>query len=160
MTRRQQTSLWKKSLRERTLNTFTRAIFLVENKIKNALEFSIKKHKGQYRDSGIPYAAHPVQNAYIATEFKSSANIVVTSLLHDVLEENEETVLQTANEIVIRFGRGIYSSILGQSVFDKGIERDEKLTDNLWFLYRFTDGDGMFRNKCADGITNLIPKKI
>jgi len=138
---------------------FYQNYYLEENKIKNALEYAIKKHRGQYRDSGIPYAVHPVQNGYITAEFMSSINTIVTSLLHDVLEENEETVLQTANEIIIRFGKDIYSSILGQSVFDKGIERDQKLADNLWFLYRHTDGDDMFRNKCADGVTNLYTKK-
>jgi len=133
--------------------------FLVENRIKNALEYAIKKHQGQYRDSGIPYAAHPVQNGYIAAEFRSSTNTIVISLLHDVLEENEDDVLKTSNEIIVRFGQKIYSAILGQSVFEKGVERDETLADKLWFLYRYTNGDGMFRSKCADGISNLYTKK-
>lgn len=133
--------------------------YLAEDKLRNSLEFTIKKHKGQYRDSGVHYASHPVHNGYLMAEFGFGEDLIVSAHLHDIPEENEYVVLNVLDEVKIRFGKEILDNILALSIFEKGEERDEKQIHNLWCAsVRMNNYDVLYL-KLADVISNLYTKK-
>ena len=67
-----------------------------------ALNFSKKKHEGQYRKgSGADYVSHPVAVSYLVAGYKKSKKIeelLVASILHDTLEDTDTTFVELANE--------------------------------------------------------------
>lgn len=66
-----------------------------------AYEFAREAHKLQRRKSGEPYIIHPISVASIAAEeLKLDVNSVITSFLHDVVEDTEYTL----EDIRERFG--------------------------------------------------------
>lgn len=60
--------------------------------IQKAVEFSIKAHEGQFRKSGEPYAMHPILVASITAYFSKDSSMVISALLHDVVEDTEYTL--------------------------------------------------------------------
>ena len=59
--------------------------------VKKALDFAKHYHEGQFRKSGEPYYTHPVAVAIMVSDCFFSTNAIVTSLLHDVIEDTEAT---------------------------------------------------------------------
>ncbi len=72
---------------------------------EQALEFALKKHKGQVRKgSNMPYYRHPIRVAKNIEEFKKSKNLellMTAALLHDTVEDCKWVTLQ---EIAKKFG--------------------------------------------------------
>jgi len=61
--------------------------------IKRAFEFAVDAHKDQRRKSGEPYVYHPIAVAKIvADEVGLDATSIISALLHDVVEDTENTV--------------------------------------------------------------------
>lgn len=71
--------------------------------IKRAYIFSAKVHQGQVRLSGEPYLTHPLNVAWILTDFNMDAYTIATGLLHDTVEDTLTTI-ETIEEI---FGQEI-----------------------------------------------------
>src|SRR3954463_7279626 len=63
-----------------------------EDMINRAYVFAMKAHGSQKRASGDPYFSHPVEVAYMLTEFKLDTASIVTALLHDTVEDTEATL--------------------------------------------------------------------
>ncbi len=59
--------------------------------VKRAVEYSRKAHQGQTRKNGAPYFIHPVRVALRAIEFDLDTTTIVTSLLHDIIEDTPHT---------------------------------------------------------------------
>jgi len=68
---------------------------------KNALDFDLinkaiywarKYHGDQKRKSGEPYYSHPLEVAYMISEYKLKTDVIVASILHDIIEDTEVTV--------------------------------------------------------------------
>ena len=59
--------------------------------INKAIDFAIKYHGAQLRDSGDPYYQHPLEVASIITEMHLDSTSVIVALLHDTLEDTELT---------------------------------------------------------------------
>jgi len=59
--------------------------------IRKALEFCIDAHKDQYRKSGEPYIVHPILVASITAHFSHDEAMVLSALLHDVVEDTDYT---------------------------------------------------------------------
>lgn len=57
------------------------------DEIKKAIYYCKKFHSGQFRKSGEPYYTHPLEVAYMVSEYLPKTDILVTSILHDVLED-------------------------------------------------------------------------
>jgi GTP pyrophosphokinase len=57
--------------------------------ITKALSFCIQAHQGQQRKSGEDYAVHPILVAAIAARFSNDEAMVISALLHDVVEDTE-----------------------------------------------------------------------
>jgi len=60
--------------------------------IEKALDFAISAHEGQFRKSGEPYVIHPVLVAAITASVSGDETMVVSALLHDVVEDTPRTI--------------------------------------------------------------------
>ena len=61
-------------------------------RIKEAYDFIMQKHNGQFRRSGEPYYHHLVEVAYILASLPTGPNTIIAGLLHDVVEDTDVTV--------------------------------------------------------------------
>jgi (p)ppGpp synthase/HD superfamily hydrolase len=59
--------------------------------IDKAIYWAKKYHDGQFRKSGEPFYTHPLEVAYMISEHDLTTNIIVTSVLHDIIEDTEVT---------------------------------------------------------------------
>ena len=60
--------------------------------IRDAYQFIIKKHDGQYRKSGEPYYHHLIEVAYIIASLRAGPVTIISGLLHDVVEDTDTTI--------------------------------------------------------------------
>ncbi len=58
-------------------------------KIKEAYDFIVIKHQGQFRKSGEPYYHHLIEVAYILASLKTGPSTIIAGLLHDVVEDTD-----------------------------------------------------------------------
>ena len=70
---------------------------------KKALEFIVKKHKGQTRRNGDPYIIHPIR----VSQEVAGDEMKTMALLHDILEDTDTTM----EEIGELFGHQIAFNI-------------------------------------------------
>ena len=61
-------------------------------RIKEAYDFIMLKHQGQFRKSGEPYYHHLVEVAYILATLQCGPNTIIAGLLHDVVEDTDVSV--------------------------------------------------------------------
>ena len=59
--------------------------------IKKAIYYAKKYHGDQKRQSGEPYYSHPLEVAFMIADYKPTTNVLVTSILHDVIEDTNLT---------------------------------------------------------------------
>ena len=71
------------------LNTQNTLDFKVINK---AIYFARKYHGSQKRKSGEPYYSHPLEVAYMISDYNLKTDIIAASILHDIIEDTEVTV--------------------------------------------------------------------
>jgi len=60
--------------------------------INKAIYWARKYHGDQKRKSGEPYYSHPLEVAYMISEHKLKTDVIVASILHDIVEDTEVTV--------------------------------------------------------------------
>jgi len=60
--------------------------------IDKAIYWAKKYHDGQFRKSGEPYYTHPLEVAYLVSEYNLTTNVIVTAILHDVVEDSGATI--------------------------------------------------------------------
>ena len=70
------------------------------NLIKKAIGWAKYYHGDQMRKSGEPFYTHPLQVAYMISEYKFKTDVIVASILHDIIEDTEVT----AGMLVDHFG--------------------------------------------------------
>jgi len=68
--------------------------------INKAIYWAKKYHGEQKRKSGEPYYSHPLEVAYMISEYKLKNDVVVASILHDIIEDTPVT----AGMILDNFG--------------------------------------------------------
>lgn len=71
-----------------------------EKLIREAYDFGLAMHEGQYRHSGEPYFTHPIEVAAILTEQQLDDATIITALLHDTIEDTKASY----QEVAQRFG--------------------------------------------------------
>ena len=71
--------------------------------INKAIYWARKYHGEQKRKSGEPYYSHPLEVAYMISEHNLKTNVIVASILHDIIEDTEVT----AGMIFDNFGQRI-----------------------------------------------------
>ncbi|HCU56835.1 MAG TPA: (p)ppGpp synthetase, partial [Anaerolineaceae bacterium] len=62
------------------------------DRIKKAYQFAEKAHQGQTLASGLPYISHCVAVAAILCELTVPPDLIITGLLHDVVEDTSFTL--------------------------------------------------------------------
>jgi (p)ppGpp synthase/HD superfamily hydrolase len=60
--------------------------------INKAIYWARKYHSDQKRKSGEPYYSHPLEVAYMISDYKLKTDIIAASILHDLIEDTEVTV--------------------------------------------------------------------
>ena len=60
--------------------------------INKAIYWARKYHGDQKRKSGEPFYSHPLEVAYIMSEYKLKTDVIVSSILHDLVEDTEVTI--------------------------------------------------------------------
>lgn len=60
--------------------------------INKAIHWAKKYHGDQKRKSGEPYYSHPLEVAYMISEHNLKTDVIVASILHDIIEDTEVTV--------------------------------------------------------------------
>ncbi len=71
--------------------------------INKAIYWAKKYHGDQKRKSGEAYYTHPLEVAYMVSDYKLKTDIIVASILHDIIEDTEVT----AGMIFDNFGQRI-----------------------------------------------------
>ncbi|TDJ80730.1 RelA/SpoT family protein [Campylobacter volucris] len=87
-------------------------LFLVFPKtqaLKQAVDFCIQKHEGQFRKSGEPYAVHPILVASLVAFLSPVESMIIAALLHDVLEDTK----CDENELRSCFGEEVTKLVQG-----------------------------------------------
>ena len=116
--------------------------------INHALAFAAKHHDRQVRKgTRLPYLTHPANVAIILTRYGCDETIVVSGILHDVIEDcvrdgfTRDTLEQRIGE---KFGANVLETVLAvtyRRTDDDGIEMstDDKRADYLSRLSSATD---------------------
>ena len=60
--------------------------------INKAIYWAKKYHGDQKRKSGEAYYTHPLEVAYMVSDYKLKTDVIVASILHDIIEDTEVTV--------------------------------------------------------------------
>jgi len=60
-----------------------------DDELQKGLDFCIKAHKEQKRQSGIPYSTHPISVAAITAYISNDKSSILAALLHDVVEDTQ-----------------------------------------------------------------------
>ena len=71
--------------------------------ISKAISFAKKYHHGQLRKSGEPFYSHPLEVAYIISDYNLKTDVIAASILHDTVEDTEVTL----NMILETFGQRV-----------------------------------------------------
>ncbi|MDC0739230.1 bifunctional (p)ppGpp synthetase/guanosine-3',5'-bis(diphosphate) 3'-pyrophosphohydrolase [Cognatishimia sp. SS12] len=74
-----------------------------EKLIREAYDFGLQMHEGQFRHSGEPYFTHPIEVAAILTEQQLDDATIITALLHDTIEDTKASY----GEVSARFGEEV-----------------------------------------------------
>jgi len=90
-------------------------IVVDEAKIKKAIEFAVKYHGMQQRESGAPYYSHPLEVAEIIAEMHLDTDSIVTAILHDTIEDTDLTL----EEIEQNFGKDVAKLVDGVTKLTK-----------------------------------------
>ena len=80
-----------------------------EKLIREAYDYGLRMHEGQYRHSGELYFTHPVAVAAILTEQQLDDATIVTALLHDTIEDTRASYQDVAD----RFGTEVADLVDG-----------------------------------------------
>ena len=132
--------------------------------LQKAIEFASQKHKGQKRKSGKDYITHPLSVLSILQDHGFEKDILVTAVLHDVLEDTDSTLAEIRN----LFGDRTCFMVSGLSKLKKRHTGQKeaspyrpayKSTRFMIYLKQFSDSawveTGILAVKMADQIDNL-----
>ena len=60
--------------------------------INKAIYWARKYHGDQKRQTGEPYYTHPLEVAYMVSDYNLKTDVIVASILHDIVEDTKVTV--------------------------------------------------------------------
>ncbi|MBR2968088.1 MAG: bifunctional (p)ppGpp synthetase/guanosine-3',5'-bis(diphosphate) 3'-pyrophosphohydrolase, partial [Clostridia bacterium] len=86
------------------------------------IDYSEKKHRGQFRQNGEPYIHHPVEVANILLELGLDSATLGAALLHDTIEDTDAT----EGEVYSLFGQEIAELVMGVTKLAKYIFKSKE----------------------------------
>lgn len=120
-----------------------------------AAEFAIDAHKGQMRkSSSIPYVSHLFEVAEILLDNNANENLVIAGLLHDVLEDTKQTIMDIECLFSPSKSREIIKIILTDTETDKSKSWKERKLETINYLKKTRSKNGMLLIM-ADKLSNL-----
>ena len=105
--------------------------FLDFELINKAIYFAKEYHAGQVRKSGEPFYTHPLEVAYIVSDYNLKTEVIVTSILHDILEDTEATESMLAEVFGSRIAEMVNRLTRDRS--DGSKLSVEQVLRNAWF---------------------------
>ena len=128
--------------------------FLNPVTLGKAYNFAIKAHENQKRQSGDPYAIHPIAVANILSDLKLDSATIATGLLHDTIEDTYATYETIKDE----FGQEVADLVDGVtkiSAFENQAKTNSK-AENFRKLILATSKDiRVLLVKLADRLHNM-----
>ena len=122
--------------------------------LNKAYVFAMTAHGKQFRASGDPYFAHPLEVAAILTDLKLDVPTIVTALLHDTIEDT----LVTYDEIKEKFGEEIANLVDGVtklSQLEVFSERTKQAENFRKLMLAITSDIRVLLVKLADRLHNM-----
>ncbi len=122
--------------------------------LNKAYVYAMKAHGKQFRASGDPYFAHPLEVAAILTELKLDEATIATALLHDTIEDT----VATYDDIKENFGKEIadlvdgVTKLTGLEVF---AERTKQAENFRKLMLAITNDIRVLLVKLADRLHNM-----
>ncbi len=102
--------------------------------IKKAIFYAKKYHGTQLRKSGELYYSHPLEVAYMVSDYLPKTDVIITSILHDIIEDTKLTKEMIANI----FGELIANQVedLTRIKIDRKISSAE-MVESLWIQKKY-----------------------
>jgi (p)ppGpp synthase/HD superfamily hydrolase len=141
--------------------------------INKAISWAKKYHDRQFRKSGEPFYTHPLEVAYMLSEYKLTTDMIVTAILHDIVEDTKVT----AGMILDEFGRRIEtmvdrltrdrpdgSKLSVEEILDNAYEKGDKevllikIIDRLHNIQTIDAMSDKKRKKIAQETLNIMMK--
>jgi (p)ppGpp synthase/HD superfamily hydrolase len=118
--------------------------------INKAIYWARKYHGEQKRKSGEPYYSHPLEVAYMISEHKLKTDVIVASVLHDIIEDTEVTV----GMILDNFGQRI-AQMVDRLTRDRPDGSKLSIEETLNNIYKVEDEEVLLI-KLFDRFHNLL----
>ena len=122
--------------------------------LNRAYVFAMKAHGQQFRASGDPYFAHPLEVAGILTEIKLDVPTIATALLHDTIEDTSVTY----DEIKETFGEeiaGLVDGVTKLSKLELFSERTKQAENFRKLMLAMSNDIRVLLVKLADRLHNM-----
>jgi (p)ppGpp synthase/HD superfamily hydrolase len=122
--------------------------------LNKAYVFAMKAHGQQFRASGDPYFAHPLEVAGILTELKLDVPTIATALLHDTIEDTSVTY----EDIKANFGddiAGLVDGVTKLSKLELFSERTKQAENFRKLMLAMSNDIRVLLVKLADRLHNM-----
>jgi GTP diphosphokinase / guanosine-3',5'-bis(diphosphate) 3'-diphosphatase len=122
--------------------------------LNRAYVFAMKAHGQQFRASGDPYFAHPLEVAGILTELKLDVPTIATALLHDTIEDTSVTY----DDIKQNFGEeiaGLVDGVTKLSKLELFSERTKQAENFRKLMLAMSNDIRVLLVKLADRLHNM-----
>ncbi len=122
--------------------------------LNKAYVYAMKAHGKQFRASGDPYFAHPLEVAAILTDLKLDESTIATALLHDTVEDT----LATVEDIKANFGdeiAGLVDGVTKLSQLELFSERTKQAENFRKLMLAMSNDIRVLLVKLADRLHNM-----
>jgi len=103
--------------------------------VKKATYYAKKYHGKQVRQSGEPYYSHPLEVAYMLSDYLFRTDILVTAILHDTIEDTELTF----DMIAAIFGQQVANQVMDLTrIKENGLKiSSSEMIENLFYQKKY-----------------------
>ncbi len=137
--------LYPDALEQEFLTAILRFSAQEREEINKALIFAKEKHKGVYRKENTPYHTHCIDTALYAVNAGEDAEMIITLLLHDIVEDVEEVNVSDISEN--------FTPQIGQNV--QGLSKNQ--FDSIEAYYKNISNNPKLRKaKAYDRLSNTL----
>lgn len=125
-----------------------------ESQIQKAVNFAVRYHGTQIRESGEPYYYHPLHVAEIVLQMRLDSKSVITAILHDTIEDTDLTL----EDITHHFGAEIAKLVSGVTKLTKiefFSEKNKQAENFRKLLLAMSEDIRVLLVKLADRLHNM-----